>query len=410
MQRRTVEMIMKRRYGAISDLSMVILLLFGPALAGCDGCRGDSDGAAEPEAVAARPADDTESEKEEPDEEVAEEAGGDTETRGDAKERDASKKGAATRRPTPSRPDDPLETMWVGELSSNSRIRINAGRHPFPAEHRPSALKAGREHGSGTADYQPDLVREPFRRVAAVDVLTPEGPVEVELATVRKSVWGQPGAEETDYYVVTEPVDADVTLPEHPTLVTPAGEMADGASLEVAEASTPGRETAEALLSKALASRSPAERRLFETGNLEKLTDEQRESLPDDVEHWGFGLEQGEPMGFKDVSTLEARFPRPHATFVTVAGPEAVDAVGNPFPAFRGVYLVDESGEITATIWETFSSDIEMGHTQLARLEVVAVADPDGDGTDGVLFRADDSLRWIDFRSDGRVVERSFPR
>jgi hypothetical protein len=50
-----------------------------------------------------------------------------------------------------------------------------------------------------------------------------------------------------------------------------------------------------------------------------------------------------------------------------------------------------------------------MGHTQLARLEVVAVADPEGDGIDGVLFSADDSLRWIDFRPDGRLVERSFP-
>jgi hypothetical protein len=50
-----------------------------------------------------------------------------------------------------------------------------------------------------------------------------------------------------------------------------------------------------------------------------------------------------------------------------------------------------------------------MGHVNNADLHPLLVADPDGDAIDGVLYRLDESIRWVDFHGD-EIVERRFPK
>jgi hypothetical protein len=45
-----------------------------------------------------------------------------------------------------------------------------------------------------------------------------------------------------------------------------------------------------------------------------------------------------------------------------------------------------------------------MGHVNNADLHPLLVADPDG-----VLYRLDESIRWVDFHGD-EIVERRFPK
>lgn len=306
-----------------------------------------------------------------------------------------------------SAPDEyPLDTLWAGRWSGREgdRIYIEVPVLPLPKNTRPDDWDP-KEGGS----YRAEMVEEPFRGVERVDVLTPEAPVELALEEIVVREYGPPSGSKTAYFVATESLGSEVEKFEHPTLVAQAGEMAEEASIEAAEPSHPGDEAANPLLDRVLQSLDPVVRDFLETGELEEgLSDEQLEELPDWIAARDNRSEPAPSIDQRHVQTLEGDFPAPHDELETVAGPEVVDGVGRKFPGLRAVRLADEEGNITESIYTSLYERILMGHVQVAKLEFGAVADPDADGTEGVLFTLDDKVRWVDFGPGGRVVTREF--
>jgi hypothetical protein len=104
------------------------------------------------------------------------------------------------------------------------------------------------------------------------------------------------------------------------------------------------------------------------------------------------------------IATVRGDFPPPRARFVTVNGPTATGGSrGQEFRILRALLFASDTGEVSEIVSVMFGPNHAHGHMATARAVPLAIADPDGDGTDGVLYRADEQVRWIDF-DDGEPV------
>jgi hypothetical protein len=206
---------------------------------------------------------------------------------------------------------------------------------------------------------------ERFHDLAEVDVLTPKGPRRLKFSSTSRSS----GPSSMHYYLFTEPTDA---LPDgiEWTLAAPAGTFDDASKLHPV-AGNPAPAKAVERLRK---------------GFLSGLEPEERTRV----------IDQFEPT--KHMVWVDANFPAPHSALVTISVPAESEFTGYT----RAVYLTDHTGNITDTILEP--------KLNLSTFRALAVADPGGDGVDGLLFEEfyyeGHFVGWLDFNDGQPTSER----
>lgn len=290
------------------------------------------------------------------------------------------------------------DRLWLGRFAEHDkRVRIDLAELDGGG-----GLRGGVAFDSGgSAPFNAELLTEPYRDLQKVDVLTTEGTVRLALDRIARD---QVGSDSFVLRLLTEPSDGLADRLEEWTLVAPAGEFADGATLEHVDGQ-PAHAKAVPKIRDAV---------------MGKLTSEQREKYrttypPPDIEpEQRKRLEAGEPvdevvdvdrsLSSEHMTSVTGNFPSPRSQVVAVNGPTVIGGVqGQEFPIVRALLFATQTGKVTETVDVMFGPSHAHGHAATARAQVLALADPDGDGTDGVLYRADDDVEWVDVR-DGESV------
>ncbi len=214
--------------------------------------------------------------------------------------------------------------------------------------------------GADTVSYDASKMPARFENIGAVDVLAPDGPIELDIAQLTVDS----GPDRSHYWLRSAKADA---LPQELgwTLATPAGQMSDAASMRIAEPKPVHAKAAPKLQEAFLGALDP---------------DEQKRVAPKlEAEH---------------MSAVSARFPSPHGQVVTINVP------GKHTPLAQAVFVADDTGQVTHTVKEPFVGP-------LGNMTILAVADPDGDEIDGVLYKMETDgywIKWLHFDEQGNVV------
>lgn len=200
-----------------------------------------------------------------------------------------------------------------------------------------------------------------FAGIDAVDVLTPDGPKRLEIARIAQ----QDGPSRIHFSLYTKPSDA---LPKELgwTLATPAGQMAAEASMRL--------DKPQPVHAKA----APKLRNAF----LSALDEKERKHVAEKLEN-------------EHMMAVSARFPSPHGQVVAINVPGK-----QHMPLAQGVFVAEDTGAATHTIKAPFVGP-------LGAVEILAVADPDGDDIDGVLYRTNTDgywIKWVHFDEHGNVI------
>lgn len=113
---------------------------------------------------------------------------------------------------------------------------------------------------------------------------------------------------------------------------------------------------------------------------------------------------QDRELDAEHFSAVEAAFPSPIDRVVTVNEPAGYTHDNMVlFPTVRALLLASDDGEFVEVVWTAEGPTIVDGHFGPGKSEILGLADLDGDGIDGVLYRADRDVRWLEFH-DGTVV------
>jgi hypothetical protein len=385
------------------------------ALVGCDRESTDSaSGEASTEQSATSPA---EAEAEPPDDRA--------ETDEDAQSDDAadneSTEGAPARQPGPraeadanEQPDsaapepdvasarrDHTTQLWVGGRSEqNDKVRAavdvrELGIFEFDGLEDLMGMRT-----AGPAPYESGALPDPFDDLERLDVLTSEGVVELAIEQVRPHSYG-PRASDQTFWLRTEASEKLENGIGQNTLLGPAGTMDDDATYRTVDGEPPSEKIVSNL----------------RDGVLENLEDDRRTSLERAFPPKGIEPEQkkrleageslaeviGESREFtsEHFTVVEGNFPEPHDLFVAVNGPEGNGGVHNQrFPIVRMSLFARENGTVTDLRFRRFGPNHELGHPAPAKIEPIATADPDGDGTEGIILRQDEDIDWLDFETD----------
>ena len=395
-------------------------VLLAIALSGCD--RQPDDSA--PNEESAEKATTEKAAARTPETETTPESSDDQPTSRDAESDDAredeSSEDAAARRPEPkaeTAPDNDREPdvasarrdhttqLWVGGRSKQDgevRAAVDVrelGIFEFDGLEDLMGMRA-----AGPAPYETGALPEPFDDLERVDVLTSGGVVELAIEDVRPHSYG-PRASDQTFWLRTEASEkVDETIGEN-TLMAPAGAMGDDATYRTVEGERPDEEIVSDL----------------RDGVLEHLDEEQMDKLENAFPPKGFEPEQQERLeageslveilgedharefGREHFTIVEGSFPAPHDLFVAVNGPKGNGGVHNQrFPIVRMSLFAREDGTVTDLRFRGLGPNHELGHPAPAEVDPIAAADPDGDGTEGLLVRHDDEVDWIDFDSQER--------
>ncbi|MFB6374732.1 MAG: hypothetical protein ABEN55_16795 [Bradymonadaceae bacterium] len=271
------------------------------------------------------------------------------------------------------------DRAWLGRLDEHKgRILVDLGE----LDGGEDGLNGSTTFDSaGDAPFNAQLLPEPYRDLEKVDVLTTEGTVHLDLDQISRDAIGP-----SDFQLRLQTAASEELTDklEEWTLVGPAGGFADGAALEPVEAKPAHAKAVPKLRSHVMG----------------ELTSDQRDKFAT-----GFAADGDErSLGTGHIATVTGEFPSPRAKFVAVNGPTGTGGVqGQQFPFVRALLFATDTGEVTDTLAVMFGPDHAHGHAATARAEAIAVADPDGDDTHGVLYRADDAVKWVDFQ-DGTLV------
>lgn len=324
-------------------LALIALLAFGLALgAGCDREQRMPDHA-EPGAPQASASAPGRSDSDQADDERAEPAG--------------------PRSPTATQSADEkshIQTLW-GANVEHGVAQAELRDLDEAEEEQIAGLFSGEYAKADAVPYRASRMPERFHEVEELDVLTPKGPVRVAIAEV---VRGE--APDHIFYMLRSAKSAALAPKASATLATPAGQMAADASMRYEQAKPVHAKAAPVLKRAFFEGLDPAERK-----HVQKV----------------FADEQ--------MTAVSARFPAPHGQVVAINVPSPKLDV----PLAQALFVAKETGEVTHVIREPYVG-------ALGDIVVLAVADPNGDGIDGVLYRryTDGSfLKWIDFDEDGNV-------
>lgn len=281
-------------------------------------------------------------------------------------ERDALS-GAA--RPPGEADDTPqITALWAGE-NVDGILHVELTGLDIGETKQVSALFEEDKSDDDTLAYSAANMPPRFHDIEALDVLTPDGPIRTEIAQFVRTR----GPSSHHYWLHTKPSEqltdrlttrAGSTLDW--TLATPAGEMSDTATMRLAEPKPVHAKAAPKLRQAFLGALEPNERKRVAP----ELADEH-------------------------IVAASARFPSPHAQMVTVNIPSK-----HRTPLAQAAFVADGTGEVTYTAKAPFVGP-------LGNITLLAVADPDGDATDGVLYRMDTDgyfIFWLHFDDDGKVV------
>ncbi|QDG52245.1 hypothetical protein FIV42_16315 [Persicimonas caeni] len=264
----------------------------------------------------------------------------------------------AAARPSTELDENPkISELW-GAKHENGVVKVELRDLDEDERKRLAALFADAD---APVAFAADKMPERFADVDAVDVLTPEGPTRLEIAQLVQ----EGGPSQMHYWLHTQKSDA---LPKDLgwTLATPAGQMGDTARMRPAEPQ-PVHAKAAPKLAKAF---------------LGALDEKDRDRVAKK-------LEDEHMLG------VSARLPSPHGQVVAINVPGK-----NQMPLAQGVFVAKDTGEVTHTVKEPFVGP-------LGTIEILAVADPDGDDIDGVLYRMNTDgywIKWIHFDEQGNVV------
>ncbi len=271
--------------------------------------------------------------------------------------------------------------------------RLELAHLGLPEDFEPRELFGELRRGErAEVEYSAERMPEEFRDLQALDVLTPEGIERVAIEKIVTTTYGP--WYRRFFYLQTVPTDLlERRVPHHQpgdfsgrwTFAAPAGELPDSASYRLPEVSVPNV-SREKLLDLLL---SPHEWNTEEGDVLRRLR-ELRDRSPDAGGRWRLG--DDETFEREVFRTLRGRFLPPHDRLLFGADIDIDHAGPQPVSA---VFLLGEQGGVTAPIhppaFEAQSSD----------MRPIAVADPDGDGVEGLLYeysrRFHDRIHWLTF-------------
>jgi hypothetical protein len=289
-----------------------------------------------------------------------------TDTKPSASERPAAAVAhPPTKQPSTTRAEKPAPPILWGARHADDVIEVELKGLDGTEIEQVAALFEASKSDAGTLDYSASKMPPRFQDIEALDILTPKGPIRLEIATIVRSN----GPSRPHYWLHTKPTD---TLSDPPskalewTVATPASGMADTATMRLAEP-TP-------VHAKAV----PKLRDAFLGG----LEDDQQERV-------------AKKLKDKHIQSVRARLPDPHAQMVTINVPNKPNML-----LAQAAFVADGTGKVTYTVKEPFVGP-------LGYLTILAVADPDGDGIDGVLYRMDTDgyfIRWMHVDDDGEIV------
>ena len=295
-------------------------------------------------------------------------------------------------------PDTP-DRLWLGRYSEHSG-RILVDLDELGTDH-PIANQTDAFDSKGDAPFNSDLLAEPYRDLEKVDILTADGPVTLAVETFTRDAVGP-----SDFVIrlLTETDDSLADRLEAWTLVAPAGEMADEATFEPADGEPTHAKAVPKIRDAVMGQLSADQRDKFRHAFPPKdIAPEQREKL-EAGNSLADVLDIDRTLESDHMLSVRGDFPSPRARFVAVNGPTGTGGIqGQEFPIVRALLFTTDTGEVTDTIDVMFGPNHAHGHAATARAETLAIADPDADGTQGVLYRADNSVGWVDF-ADGTPV------
>ena len=229
----------------------------------------------------------------------------------------------------------------------------------------------------GPMEYRPEDWPEPYRNLREIDVLTPEGPLKLALEEVVTDYDGSSFSCE----VVSER-SAKLAGEREWTVVMPGGQMAPSTRLTPPEPSdVPGELV------------TPVWRTFVDGFDAERI--EQIVRFVDPASN------RESLRGLNDTArymrAYDLPFPSGYDYFVTVNVCRSEDL------CYSGAYLASADGE---KLWT-----VEESHGGGASLEVLNLADPDGDGVPGVLYEHSMDthpyyIEWFDFDGGKPVVDR----
>jgi hypothetical protein len=248
------------------------------------------------------------------------------------------------------------DLLWLGRVD-DGRLRVRLGEVDF--ETSPFA-DAGTGEVASTR-VTPTTLPPRYRHLETWQVLTEGGILEVETERLERS-----NTEDPWYFLESERAEALAGV-EGPTLAAPPGRIADDAMYRRSEPEDPDEMPT---VRNALGSR------------VEDRLEEPFESFTGHTPNY---------------DVYDGDFPGPHEKVVNLVVLTAPSARGCHLCA---LVLVDDEQEVTATI------DVQT--SGLGTPNVLAFADPSGDGDEGFLYdppKREAKMRWIDYDDEGRPVE-----
>jgi len=282
---------------------------------------------------------------------------------------------------------------------SGGRFRITLGRFGWPKWYDLGRLfgKLGRG-GYAYASYVPAAMPEPYSDLEAVDVLVDGEYRRMELAEFSTGTSGP----DHDRYYHLETRKLDEVGDHRGYQWTFARAPVDPSDPQAPQREVESASPAIDLSSLLTALVEPHADDSTDNEVLRRLRKIKRRA-PDAGNRWSF---DGGKFDEADFETVDADLPPPHAGLVYVSSDSDWDAGlengGGESPAGQSLYLVDSEGNVTRTLQEsefTYSSP---------KLSIQAVADPDRDGVDSVLYRRRQShnvsANLLELR-DGELVQ-----
>lgn len=265
----------------------------------------------------------------------------------------------AAARPSREAEEKPKITELWGANNEDGVVKVELRDLDADETKRLAALFA--EKTDTPIDYDAQKMPEQLRDVDAIDVLTPSGPTTLRIAKLAQ----QGGPSNMHYWLHTEKSDE---LPKELgwTLATAAGQMTQQASMRPAKSQPVHAKAA------------PKLRNAF----LSALDEKDRQRVAKE-------LEDDHMLG------VSARFPSPHGQLVAINVPGK-----RHMPLAQGVFVAEDTGQVTHTVKAPFVGP-------LGTIEILAVADPDGDEVDGVLYRMNTDgywIKWVHFDEKGNIV------
>jgi hypothetical protein len=311
--------------------------------------------------------------------------------------------GDGVRRDGANAPDVPdIDRHWIGRVWGSSErrsIAINLSELDSSETFDARMLFGGEAPVEGVP-YDASAMPKDYRDLAAVDVLATGGPLRLELARVRPD----PASRSADtFQLVTERSAAVGERLDRWTVVMPAGAMDRDASFEPIEAEPVEEEAVDPLREAVLQAIGEDGRNALKNRYiLPEPGPKERHRLGETVLDEATG--RNRELEAEHFSAAEASFPSPIDEVVTVNGPTGYEHDNMvSFPIVRALLLASDDGEFAEVVWSDVGPTEVDGHLVAGKSEIVGFGDLDGDGIDGVLYHADQDVRWLEFH-DGTVV------